>query len=367
MVIALKRRQLILQTMFEDVKFGYQLPPYVIELMMDTALYVEKNGFDSIFMGDHLVGIGIKRFDFLEAWSVLSALALKTKRVMLGAFTDPHRRHPAVLAQTVTTLDHLSNGRAILGIGAGEGMNLIPYNIPWNKPVSRLYEAIKVIKGLWTENKADFKGDFYKLEKAFLDPKSVKKPHPPIWVTANSPRTIRMTAEFGDGWVPTPPPLTIEGYKENLNRLSGWAKEFGRDPKAIEPGVFHFIVVAKDHDNARQLIELPGKMILALWSGLIDKHVKLKGPVLREFQINRFVFNQESAPKLIRYADETIPQEAIDKFFIYGSPDECIDKIEGYLRAGVKHFIAGMFVPSRLVKETLRLYVEDVVSYFRDS
>jgi phthiodiolone/phenolphthiodiolone dimycocerosates ketoreductase len=81
-------------------------------------------------MADHLVGIAVRRFDFLDACNVLSAMAMKTKRLKLGScVTDLQRKHPAVLAQTTMTLDHLSNGRAILGIGAGEAMNMDPYGI----------------------------------------------------------------------------------------------------------------------------------------------------------------------------------------------------------------------------------------------
>ncbi|MFQ5999209.1 MAG: LLM class flavin-dependent oxidoreductase [Candidatus Bathyarchaeia archaeon] len=355
-----------MKTVFEDVKFGYQLPPSMTDLIFDTALYAEEKGFDSIFMADHLVGIGIKRFDFFEAWSILSALAVKTKRVKLGScVTDPHRRHPAVLAQTVTTLDHLSNGRVILGIGSGEAMNLVPFDIKWDKPVSKLYEAVKIIKELWTQPVVSFEGEFFNLKNAFVEPKPVQKPHPPIWIAGNSPRTIKMTAEIADGWIPTTPPLTLDTYKENLRKILNWAEGYGRNPDAIEPAVFEYIVVAKDYDTARELIELPGKMIIAQWPGAAQ-HVKLNVPIQEEFHINRFVFNQENAMRLIKYAKEAVPPEAIDKFFVYGSPDDCIDGIERYLKAGVKHFIAAMFVRLKSLKETLRIYAEDVVSYFKE-
>jgi len=336
------------------------------DLMFETALYAEEKEFDSIFMADHLVGIGIKRFDFLETWTILSALAMKTKHVKLGScVTDPHRRHPAVLAQTAMTIDHLSGGRVILGIGAGEAMNLVPYDIEWNKPVSKLHEAVKVIKELWTQPVVNFEGKFFNLKNALLEPKPIQKPHPPIWIAANSPRTMKITAEIADGWIPTTPPLTLTAYKENLRKILNWAKESGRNPDAIEPAIFEYIVVAKDYDTARELIELPGKMIIAQWPGAAQ-HVKLNIPMQEEFHLNRFVFNQQNALRLIEYAKEAVPSEAIDKFFVYGSPDDCIDGIERYLEAGVKHFVAAMFVPLKSVKETLRMYAEEVISYFKE-
>lgn len=352
--------------MFEGVRFGYQVPPYMTDLIFETALYAEEKGFDSIFMADHLVGIGIKRFDFLETWTVLSALAMKTEHVKLGScVTDPHRRHPAVLAQTAATIDHLSGGRTIFGIGTGEAMNLVPYDIEWNKPVSRLYEAVEVIKELWTQPVANFEGKFFNINNGLLEPKPLQKPHPPIWIAANSPRTMKITAEIADGWIPTTPPLTLDVYKENLEKILNWSKEHGRNRDAVEPAVFEYIIVAKDYDAARELIELPGKMIIAQWPGAAQ-HVKFNIPMQEEFLINRFVFNRENVLRLIGYAKEAVPSEAIDKFFVYGTPDDCIDGIEKYLKAGVKHFVAAMFVRSKSVKETLHMYAEDVVSYFKE-
>ena len=355
-----------MKNVFEDVKFGYQVPPYLTDLIFETAIYAEEKGFDSIFMADHLVGIGIKRFDFLETWTILSALAMKTKHVKLGScVTDPHRRHPAVLAQTAMTLDRLSGGRTIFGIGAGEAMNLVPYDIEWNKPVSKLYEAVKVIKELWTQPVVNFEGEFFHIRDALLEPKPVQKPHPPIWIAANSPRTMKITAEIADGWIPTTPPLTFDAYKENLRKILNWAEEHGRNPDAIEPAIFEYIIVAKEYDTARELIELPGKMIIAQWPGAAQ-HVKLNIPMHEEFHINRFVFNRQNVLRLIEYAKEAVPSEAIDKFFVYGTPDDCIEGIERCLKAGAKHFVAAMFVRLKSLKETLRMYAEDVVSYFKE-
>jgi len=350
---------------FEDVKFGYQLPPYMPDLISDIALYVEEKGFDSVFMADHLVGIAVRRFDFLDAWNILSALAVKTKRLKLGScVTDPHRKHPAVLAQTVTTLDHLSNGRAILGIGAGEAMNLDPYGIKWDRPVSRMYEAVKAVKECWTQPLVNFEGEFFHIKDALVEPKPIQKPHPPIWIAGNSPRTMKMTAEIADGWIPMTPPLTPDMYKENFRKIMGWAKEYGRDPASIEPALFTYVVVAEDHDKAREMVELPARMTIATWFRVVQ-HLPLKGSIPEEFQLHRLISNQENIARLLEHTVDVVPSEAIDKFFVYGSPDDCIEGIERYLKAGVKHFIVAMLVQLKIMKETLQLYAEKVVPYFR--
>jgi len=352
--------------MFEDVKFGYQLPPHTPDLIFDIALYLEEKGFDSVFMADHLVGIAVRRFDFLDAWNILSALAVKTKRVKLGScVTDPHRKHPAVLAQTVTTLDHLSNGRAILGIGAGEAMNLDPYGIKWDRPVSKMYETVKAIKECWTQPIVNFEGKIYHIKNALVEPKPIQKPHPPIWIAGNSPRTMKITAEIADGWIPMAPPLTPDTYKENLRKILGWTKEYGRDADSIEPALFTYAVVAEDYDTAREIIELPGRMTIATLSKSAQ-HLKLKGSIPEEFQLHRFISNQENVAKLLEHTMEAVPPEAIDEFFVYGSPDDCIEGIEKYLKAGVKHFIVAMFVQLKIMKETLRIYTEKVVPHFKE-
>ncbi|MHA1210251.1 MAG: LLM class flavin-dependent oxidoreductase [Candidatus Freyarchaeota archaeon] len=216
---------------YEDVRFGFVLPQYPLELILETGVYSEKKGLDSVWAADHTVGIGIKRWDFFEAWSVLSALAVKTRRVLLGTcVSDPHRRHPAVLAQTLMTLDHLSKGRAILGLGAGEAMNLVPYHIEWDRPVTRLREASEVIIKLLTEEFSDYDGEFFKLEKAFIRPKGVQEPHPPIYFGANSLRTMRLTAEMGDGWLPIGTFMKPEDYKAKFEQIKRWAKEVTTPP-----------------------------------------------------------------------------------------------------------------------------------------
>ena len=120
----------------------------------------------------------MKRLDALEAYSTLSALAMITKKVHLGtSVTNIQTRHPAVLAHMATTLDIMSGGRAVFGIGTGEAMNLDPYGVPWSRPVSRMREVIVMIKRLWTEDSVNYEGEFFKLDEAFLSPKPLQKPH----------------------------------------------------------------------------------------------------------------------------------------------------------------------------------------------
>jgi len=352
------------------IKFGYESAPYPWETISELAVYVERQGFDSFWMPDHTVGFGIRRWDSLEAWTVLSAIASMTKRILLGTcVSDTYRHHPAVLAQMAATCDIISRGRAILGIGIGEAMNLDPYGIKWNKPVSRTIEALNVIKRLWTEDVVNHDGEFFKLRQAFLQPRPFRKPHVPIFVAGNSPRTMRMAAKYGDGWVPAS--MQPEEYSEKLGYLLEEASKAGRfwdglgwdNPPEIEPALFVYVVVAEDYDTARQLVLLPAKLYLLSRPRIIER---LGYPVpTKEFDMtSSLVFNPEISNRLLEVAKE-IPDEVVDKSpIIFGAPDDVIKGIEDYIEAGVRHFISPFFVSAKLMKDTCRLFAEDVIAYF---
>jgi len=145
--------------MKEDIKFGIALPFHPWEEILKRAKMAEELGFDSIWMADHLVGMGLRRLDAMEAYTSLAAVAMVTKKVKLGtSITNIQTRHPAVLAQTIMTLDHISNGRVIAAVGAGEAMSIVPFGIPWDKPVSRMKEAIEIILSLWTKDPVNYEG-----------------------------------------------------------------------------------------------------------------------------------------------------------------------------------------------------------------
>src|SRR5262245_3758936 len=131
---------------------------------------------------------------YLDAFAVAAAVAVLTERVPIAtSVVDTVRRHPASLAQTALTLDHLSKGRFILGLGSGELENTAPYGFDFSTPVSRFEESLKVIRLLWeSDGPVDFEGRFYKLHHARLDTEPFEGRHPRIWIGAASPRTLEI-------------------------------------------------------------------------------------------------------------------------------------------------------------------------------
>ena len=119
--------------------------------------------------------------------------------------TDAIRRHPSNIALAAITLDRVSKGRAILGIGAGAAQNLKEFCIPFEKPVSKWEEQIQVIKKLYgstPDNTVDYEGKYYKLESACLQAPPIRNPHPPTYMASGGKRTLQLTGKYGDGWLP---------------------------------------------------------------------------------------------------------------------------------------------------------------------
>ena len=356
--------------LYDKVKFGVEGPNHPWEVIRDNALFVEKIGFDSYWMPDHLVATGAKRWDALNAWSILNALAVLTKRIKLASgVSDTYRCHPAGLAQMAATCNVLSNGRAILGIGVGEAMNLVPFGIPYDKPVGRTIEAIQIIRKLFTGGPVDYEGKYYTLKEAILRPRaavpiSITKYRStvPIFIAASSPRTMKVTAQYGDGWLPAN--LMPEEYENKLETIRETAKEFQRDPSSIEPAHFMYGVIDKDAETARKAIMQIGKMLL-LSRPRILKKMEYKPPTLDFEMTFKLVFPRDGESWFAK--SKELPDEILEKSpFLYGTPDDFIKRIEEYVKAGVRHFVINYLVRPRMLKDNLKLTGEKVIPYFKE-
>lgn len=176
----------------------------------------------------------------LEQLTVMSFLAGATRRIRFVAsvMIAPYR-HPVVVAKMLSTLDFLSHGRVILGLGVGWlREEFAAVGAPPFEDRGRVTdEYIRALKELWTKDNPAFEGSYYKFSRLTFLPKPVQKPHIPIWIGGHSRRALRRAAELGDGWhpiggVPTIP-LEPEDLKKQLNILAGYASAVGRDPRQI--------------------------------------------------------------------------------------------------------------------------------------
>lgn len=217
------------------------------------AIWREADGlavFEHAWLWDHLVPLrGDVRGAALEAWTLLAALAGQTERLRLGVVVTSNRiRPPAVLAKMAATVDRISHGRLVFGIGAGgsrvadpQGLAMVrreydAYGVDVVSPgeaVSALGEACTLIRRLWTEDEPfDFAGRCYRLSGAICEPKPVQRPHPPFLIGAAGPRALRVVARHADVW--NCPAWTAEEFRGMNRRLDEVCAEAGRDPREIE-------------------------------------------------------------------------------------------------------------------------------------
>lgn len=162
-------------------------------------------GFDGVVMPDHYMWDRSEMADrnsTLDAWTAFSYLAAKTHNIKLATLVTPIPfRPPGILAKMVSTLDVISSGRAILGVGAGWSKTEFDGYSEWNDSKTRVdktEEGVRLIKRLWTEDKVDFQGRFYRAKGAVVDPKPLQKPHPPFLFGGVGPRMLRMAGKHAD-------------------------------------------------------------------------------------------------------------------------------------------------------------------------
>lgn len=168
------------------------------------ALQAEAAGFDSIWLYDHLLFRfpGRPTEGIWEAWTVYSALAEATSRVELGTLVlcMPFR-HPAVLAKMAVTLDEVSNGRVILGLGAGwHQPEFDAFGIPFDHKVDRFEEALQIMVPLLREGRVSFEGTHYRAVDCEMIPRGPRPSGPPILIASSGPRMLRLTARYADSW-----------------------------------------------------------------------------------------------------------------------------------------------------------------------
>jgi len=210
-------------------------------IFVKISIIADKLGYNSLWVGDHFFlpeEIYIKtegnpkKPNKLDAWTVLAAIAVKTKRIRLGTRVSPIPFYmPAKLAKIVTTADIISNGRINFGVGAGWFKNeAISYGFDWEnhkERITKMLEGLEIILKLWKEDRVTYNGKYYKIYNAPFWPKPIQKPHPPIWFGGASKAILEATVKYGDGFLfLTDTPL--EKFKEITKEIFEKMKCYGR-------------------------------------------------------------------------------------------------------------------------------------------
>lgn len=310
------------------VRFGVHTGPQHVGYQELVKLWqrADQLGFHWASVFDHFMPIAGADVEgpCLEGMVALTALATQTSRLRIGTLVlGVTYRHPAVLANMAATLDIVSGGRLELGLGAAwfQGEHEA-YGITFPPPaerIRRLREALKVIKLLWTEHKANFDGRYYTLKDALCEPKPLQKPRPPLWVGGMGEQlTLRVVAEEADGWnaFMLPP----DAFQHKLDILAQHCARVGRDSATVQKSMMVSLVLDENKDRAEERV--------------------------------RAVAQRQG-----------FPLEQLRGRVMVGTPQEVIERLRTYNQMGVDLFILGMQAPYDYT--TLELCAEKVMPAFR--
>jgi len=242
------------------VTLGVAIPQTFIHGPIDTGRIkdflrrAEALGFDSAWVVEQILGSAPS----LEPVTLLAYAAAVTERLRLGsAVLLTALRSPIHVAKSLATLDQLSHGRLLVGVGLGGSPKVYPaYGLGAERRAARFAEGLQVMKRLWTEPRVTLTGEFFRLENASMQPKPVQKPHPPLWFGGHDPRALRRAAEMGDGFIGAGSASTAT-FADEVKTLRAILAERGRAEFPIGKRVY----LAVDRDRARA-----GKR-LAEWFG----------------------------------------------------------------------------------------------------
>jgi len=303
--------------------FSFHMPNFTFEGIPDAEIFdrvvelatsAEAAGFDLVTVMDHFYQIGVVGLEdepMLEAYTTLGALAARTNRVMLGTMvTGVTYRNPALLAETVTTLDVISKGRAILGIGAAWNESEhrgLGFDFPAiGEREDRLEEALAICKAMFTEERPSFQGSYYRIERTLNRPRPIRPGGPMILVGGGGEkRTLRLAAKYADitNWFGT-----FEDATRKLEVLDRHCEAVGRDPSKILRTVASPVIpVASESDKARVLESVPEERRSMMKPVLVEEGAEILRRYL-DAGFDGFVFRnaQVRTPEAIAQVGELI-------------------------------------------------------------
>ena len=224
--------------------------------VLAIARHAEATGWDGVWYADHFMpDAEDTSAPWPEAWTTLSALAASVPRIRIGTLvTGNTYRHPAVLAKMAATIDHISGGRVVLGLGSGWQENEHrQYGVPFytiGERLARLDEACQVIKGLFSEQKASFGGKYYQLEEASLEPKPLQQPLPLLIGGGGERVTLRITARWADEWNVWG---DVETLRHKMAILDRHCADVGRDPSQIQRSAVALLFLSEDREFVEKM------------------------------------------------------------------------------------------------------------------
>jgi probable F420-dependent oxidoreductase len=302
------------------MRFGVQLGFRPPAEQWDTVRRLEALGFDSVWTGDHVSFHN----PLYESTTQVATWAPITSRIRIGtAVYLLALRPPAVAAKIAATLDALSGGRFIFGVGVG-GENPKEFEVcgvPLAERGARVTEAIDVVRTLWRDTPATFRGRFTSFEGVSIDPKPVQKPGPPIWIGGRSDAALRRAGRQGDGWVSYV--VQPDRFAQGLATIRAAADAAGRSLAGFEAAHLAFVTLGRDWESAK-----------AVWARVLGR----------------------------RYAQNFEPLAR--KYGVLGTPDQCAAEIERFREAGCTSMLLSPACDPEDQREQLERLAADVLPRF---
>ena len=292
----------------------------------------------------------------MEPWTMLGNLAARNRigRLRLGVgVTDAGRRNPAVTAQAAATLQLLTRGRAILGIGPGEREGNEPYGVEWSKPVARFEEAMATIRALWDSGGELVNRDspYFPLRNAIFELPPYRGKWPEIWIGAHGPRMLRATGRYADAYFPAFAHRPVD-YKQRLDAVRSAASDAGRDPMSIIPAVMLFVVTGRSRDDVDEA--LGSEVVRVLGLNAPDEFFARHGvqhPLGAGFAGAQDLLPHDMDEQTALSHAAKVPTSVMREYFLTGTPDEVIDQAAEWRDCGVRYLVLSN---SSLVQPSLR-------------
>ncbi len=311
------------------IRFGFQAGQQNVtwERIRDAWEKLDAWGYDSLWLFDHFYPIFTPdpAGPCMESWTLLSALSQHTRRARIGALVNSNTyRNPCLTAKMAATLDHASEGRLNLGLGAGwYELEHASFGIDFKNVRARLEaldESIQVIISMFTRERTNLDGKHYHVKDAVCNPKPLQKPHIPLMIGGRGERSLlKIVATHADMW------NTMNSNPQEMKRLIGVIQRHGD-------------IVGRDTDEIEKTIMMP---------------LCYKAPVDREQMISAAVA-----------AMAGVNVDAVRDRIMIGGKDECLEKIARYAEVGVTHFIFNMRWPN-MVEDEFQAFAEDVIPAVR--
>jgi probable F420-dependent oxidoreductase len=306
----------------DGLRFGLQGSGQLVDGVPDPGFFravaelAESVGYDSIWAGEH-ISFHNAIFDVVVA---LSSWAAVTERIALGAgVVLLPLRHPSLVAKEFASLDYLSGGRVVLGVGVGGegGKDFEAVGVPPSERGARTDEAMLALRELFSGPEASFSGRFFNFEGITIEPASSRPGGPPLWVGGRSAAALRRAGRLADGWIPIW--VSPERFAEGWQVVRDHALEAGRDPDALEPAV---MLPARIDDDAERA-------------------------------------HRACADHLARRYAMEVGEHLVARYCLAGTPGDCAARVAEYAEAGARHVIFNLSSgPGDFLEQAERLFSE---------